>query len=43
MTVFSKVHLPPVGIRDLAVIQNLQQDVQHIRMGLFDLVEQHHG
>ena len=38
-----KVHLPPVGIRDLAVIQNLQQDVQHIRMGLFDLVEQHHG
>ena len=32
-----------MGIGDLAVIQNLQQHVQHVRMGLFDLVEQNDG
>ena len=38
-----KVDPAAVGIGDLAVIQNLQQHVQHVRMGLFDLVEQNDG
>ena len=37
------IHLAPVGIGDLPVIQNLQQHVQHVGVGLLDLVEQHHG
>ncbi len=32
-----------MGVGDLAVVQNLQQDVQHIRMGLLDLVEENDG
>ena len=26
-----------------AVIKNLQQDVEHIRVGFFDLIQQYHG
>ena len=32
-----------MGIGDLAVVQDLEQHVQHIGMGLFDLVEQNDG
>ena len=43
MTVFSKLTLRPWASVMLAVIENLQQDVQHIRMRLFDLVEKDDG
>ena len=32
-----------MGVGDLSVVQNLQQHIQHIRVGLFNFVEQHHG
>ena len=32
-----------VVIGELAVIHHLQQDVEQVRMGLFDLVQQKHG
>ncbi|CAN4008419.1 hypothetical protein BFDFBN_BFDFBN_17690, partial [Dysosmobacter welbionis] len=32
-----------VGVGDLAVIQDLEKDVQHIGMGLLNLVEEDHG
>ena len=32
----------PLAVREPAVFQNLQQRVEHIRVRLFDLVEQHH-
>ena len=35
-----KVHIAALGVGDVAVVQNLQQDVKHVGMGLFDLVEQ---
>ena len=38
-----EVHPAALGIGDNAVLQDLQQDVPHILMGLLDLVEQHHG
>ncbi|CAN4003274.1 Malate-2H(+)/Na(+)-lactate antiporter, partial [Dysosmobacter welbionis] len=38
-----KVHLAAVGVGDLAVIQDLEKDVQHIGMGLLNLVEEDHG
>ena len=38
-----EVHPAALGIGDDAVLQDLQQDVPHILMGLLDLVEQHHG
>ena len=38
-----KVHRFALGVGDTAVLQNLQQDVEHIRMSLLDLIEQHHG
>ena len=38
-----EVHLPAVGVGDLTVVQDLEKDVQHIRVGLLDLVEQDHG
>ena len=37
-----KVHSAAVGIGDPAVVQNLQQHVEHVGMGLFDLVEENH-
>ena len=42
MTVFLKVHPAALGVGQDAVLQDLQQDVENIRMGLFDLVEQQH-
>ena len=38
-----EVHPAALGVGDNAVLQDLQQDVPHIGVGLFDLVEQHHG
>ena len=43
MTVFSKFTLRPWGVGDVAVVQNLQEDVQNVRMGLLDLVKEDHG
>ena len=37
-----EIDLPPVGIRDVAFIQNLKQYVKYIRMSLLDLIEQDH-
>ena len=38
-----KIHLAAVGVGDLSVIENLQQDVHHIGMRLFNLVEEDDG
>ena len=35
-----KIHRSALGIRDAAIVQNLQQNVEHIRMGLFHLIKQ---
>ena len=43
MMVFLKSTVRPWRVGDTAVVQHLQQHVEHIRMGLFDLVEQHHA
>ena len=40
MTVFEKSTVRPAR-RDLALVQNLQQDIHNVRMCFFDLVEQH--
>ena len=37
-----KVHHTALGIGDTAVIQNLQQHIQHIGVSLFDLIEENH-
>ena len=39
----AEVHLPPERIRELAVLHDLQQEVEHVLVRLFDLVEQHNG
>ena len=38
-----KVDLAAVGVGDLAVVENLQQNVHHVGMRLFDLVEKDDG
>ena len=38
-----KVNHSALSIGNTAVIQNLQQDIEYIRMGFFDLVEKHHA
>ena len=38
-----EVYRPALRIGDAAVVENLQQDVEHIRVRLFDLVEQHNA
>ena len=38
-----EVHLTAVGVGDLAVVQDLQQDIKHVGVCLLDLIEQHHG
>ena len=38
-----KVHRPAVGVGDPAVIQDLEQDVEHVRVGLLDLIEENDG
>ncbi len=43
MTVFSKFTLRPCASVRLAVVEDLRQDVQHVRMRLLDLVEQDDG
>ena len=38
----AEVHSAPLGVGQAPLLQNLQQDVEHIRMRLLDLVEEHH-
>ena len=38
-----EVHHPALAIGETAVVQYLQQHVEHIRVGLFDFIEQDHG
>ena len=38
-----EVHVPSLCVGDDAVLQDLQQDVPHVLVGLFDLVEEHHA
>lgn len=38
-----KVDDPALRVGDAAIIENLQQDIQHVRMGLFQLVKQDDG
>ena len=38
-----KIHRAALRIVDLALVQNLQQNVHDIRVRLFDLIEQHHA
>src|SRR5882724_4257350 len=37
----AKVHHPPLAVGEPAVVENLEQHVEHVRVGLLDLVEQH--
>ena len=37
-----EIHLPALGVGDVAVVQHLQKDVEHIRVGLLDLVKEYH-
>ena len=34
--------MPPLRIRQPAVLQNLQQQIEYIRMGFLDFIEEHH-
>ena len=36
-----EVHRAALAVGDAAVVQHLQQDVEHVRVGLFDLIKQH--
>ena len=38
-----EVDHPAIVVGEVALIQHLQQDVEHIRMRLLDFVEQHHA
>ena len=38
-----KVHRPALAVGDAAVVQDLEQDVEHVGMGLFHLVKEDHG
>ncbi len=38
-----EIHRPALAVRDPAVVQDLQQNIEHVRVGLFHLVEQNHG
>ena len=38
-----EVHRAALTVRDAAIVEDLQQDVEHIRVRLFDLIEQHDG
>ena len=38
-----KVHLAAVGVGDMAVVQNLQENIEHVGVGLLDLVKEDHG
>ena len=39
----AEIRLAPVVVGQRAVVHDLQQDVEHLRMGLFDLVQQDHA
>ena len=39
----AEVYRLALAIRQASLVQNLQKDVEDIRVGLLDLVEQHHG
>ena len=38
-----KVHCPALGIRNTSVIQDLEQYIEYIRVGLLHLIKQHHA
>ena len=38
----AEIHLPSLGICNVPVIQNLQQDIKYIRMRLLNLIKQNH-
>ncbi len=38
-----KIHHTALGVGDPAVVQHLQEHIQHIGMGLFNLVKQNHA
>ena len=38
-----EVHGTALAVGDAAIVQHLQQDVEHIGVGLFHLIEQHHA
>ena len=38
-----KVHRPPLTVGDAAVVQDLEEDVEHIGVGLLHLVKEDHG
>ena len=38
-----EVHRPALAVGQPAIVQQLQHDVQHLGVRLFDLVEQHDG
>ena len=40
MTVLRKSTVRPVAVGQAAVVQDLQQDVEHVRVRLLDLVEE---
>ena len=42
-TVFLKSTVPPLAVGQPPVVEQLQQDVQHLGVRLLDLVEQHDG
>ncbi len=42
-TVFLKVHGPPMTVGQPPLVQQLQQRVEHLGVGLFDLVEEDHA
>ena len=39
----AEVHRPALAVREAAVVEHLQQHVEHVRVRLLDLVEQDHG
>jgi hypothetical protein len=42
ITAFSKLTGPALGVRQATVVEHLQERVEDVRVGLLDLVEEHH-
>ena len=42
MTVFFKIHVPAVGVGNVALVQNLKENIHDVRVGLLDFVEEQH-
>ena len=38
----AKIHGPALGIGETSILQDLEQDVEYIRVGLFDLIHEYH-